>query len=77
MPTAFAKLVAARPHMRTIGGSHAQRDVFERITVDAGLRAGQYDAVTAILAERMDAAGRDRRRLYRKPDGTDCRNRPG
>ncbi|SFE66394.1 tetratricopeptide repeat protein [Roseivivax sediminis] len=50
--SAFARLVAARAHMRTIGGSHAQRDVFERITVDAGLRAGCHEAVAAILAER-------------------------
>ncbi|MEM1273648.1 MAG: tetratricopeptide repeat protein [Pseudomonadota bacterium] len=49
---AFAKLQAARAHMQTIGGSHAQRDVFERITIDAGLRAGSYAAVEKILAER-------------------------
>ena len=35
--------------MPTIGGSHAQRDVFERMTIDAGLRAGRYDATEAIL----------------------------
>ncbi|WP_223426714.1 tetratricopeptide repeat protein [Tateyamaria pelophila] len=50
---AFANLVAARPTMQTIGGSHAQRDVFERITVDAGLRAGQFDAVEALLEDRI------------------------
>ncbi|WP_244437517.1 tetratricopeptide repeat protein [Roseivivax isoporae] len=56
---AFARLSAARAHMPTMGGSHAQRDVFERITVDAGLRAGQLDAVAAILAERTQLrAGR-------------------
>jgi len=51
---AFASLLAARAHMRTIGGSHAQRDVFERITVDAGLRAGRYEEVTRILDERTE-----------------------
>ncbi|MEM9317489.1 MAG: tetratricopeptide repeat protein [Pseudomonadota bacterium] len=57
---AFAKLASTRAHMRTIGGSHAQRDVFERITVDAGLRAGQYAAVEAILADRTALrAGKD------------------
>ncbi|SIS76401.1 hypothetical protein SAMN05421759_10392 [Roseivivax lentus] len=49
---AFADLRAARHHMRGIGGSHAQRDVFERITVDAGVRAGALDAAAAILSER-------------------------
>lgn len=50
---AFGHLAAARPAMQTIGGSHAQRDVFERITIDAGLRAGQLDAVETILEDRI------------------------
>ncbi|MHA7874411.1 tetratricopeptide repeat protein [Roseivivax sp.] len=49
---AFADLNAARAHMQTIGGSHAQRDIFERMTVDAGLRAGRLDACARILSER-------------------------
>ena len=52
--SAFSKLSAARAHMRTIGGSHAQRDVFERMTIDAGLRAGEYSAVRTILEERTE-----------------------
>ncbi|MEH6740451.1 MAG: tetratricopeptide repeat protein, partial [Sulfitobacter sp.] len=51
--TAFLNLSAARPLMPTIGGSHAQRDVFERMTIDAGLRAGRYDAADAILRDRL------------------------
>ena len=50
---AFADLVAARPRMQTIGGSHAQRDVFERMTIDAGLRAGHFDAAETVLMERL------------------------
>ncbi|MCV3272257.1 tetratricopeptide repeat protein [Roseobacter sinensis] len=50
---AFADLVAARPAMQTIGGSHAQRDVFERLTIDAGLRAGRYEQTEAVLADRL------------------------
>ena len=50
---AFANLVAARPAMQSIGGSHAQRDVFERITIDAGLRAGRYDQAEAVIADRL------------------------
>ncbi|MFK7744896.1 MAG: tetratricopeptide repeat protein [Roseobacter sp.] len=50
---AFADLAHARPDMQTIGGSHAQRDVFERITIDAGLRAGHYDKTELILQDRL------------------------
>ncbi|MDG1168670.1 MAG: tetratricopeptide repeat protein [Sulfitobacter sp.] len=55
--TAFLNLAAARPLMSTIGGSHAQRDVFERMTIDAGLRAGRYDATSAILRDRLKQRG--------------------
>ena len=51
--TAFADLSAARPDMQSIGGSHAQRDVFERLTIDAGLRAGRYSQTEAILNDRL------------------------
>jgi len=39
--------------MQTIGGSHAQRDVFERMTIDAGLRAGMVDSVQALIEDRI------------------------
>ncbi len=50
---AFVQLNAARPRMQEIGGSHAQRDVFERMTIDAALRAGRSDAAHDILMQRM------------------------
>lgn len=50
---AFNNLRAARPKMQSIGGSHAQRDVFERMTIDAGLRAGHFDATEQILLDRL------------------------
>ncbi|WP_370400780.1 tetratricopeptide repeat protein [Sulfitobacter sp. JB4-11] len=50
---AFVQLSDARPRMPTIGGSHAQRDVFERMTIDAGLRAGHFDATEQILMDRL------------------------
>ncbi|ABG31296.1 tetratricopeptide repeat-containing protein [Roseobacter denitrificans] len=50
---AFSDLAAARPNMQTIGGSHAQRDVFERLTIDAGLRAGRYEQTERILRARL------------------------
>jgi hypothetical protein len=54
---AFDRLRAARSHMTTVGGSHAQRDVFERITVDAGIRAGRLAAAEAVLADRVALRG--------------------
>jgi tetratricopeptide (TPR) repeat protein len=50
---AFQYLAAARPSLQTIGGSHAQRDVFERMTIDAGLRAGMVDATEALIEDRI------------------------
>lgn len=50
---AFQNLAAARPGMQTIGGSHAQRDVFERMTIDAGLRAGMMQATEALIEDRI------------------------
>lgn len=54
---AFADLIAARPDMQTIGGSHAQRDVFERITIDAGIRAGRYSEIEDLLLDRLSKRG--------------------
>jgi len=50
--TAFLNLARARKTMHHAGGSHAQRDVFERLTIDAGIRAGYLDEAEIILAER-------------------------
>lgn len=49
----FVALSAARPVMQSVGGSHAQRDVFERLTIDAGIRAGQADKAEALLLQRI------------------------
>jgi hypothetical protein len=68
--SAFKMLVEARRDLQTIGGSHAQRDVFERITVDAGIRAGLVAEAEALLAERQakrgaeDGFARARRELF-------------
>jgi len=50
--TAFEKLRMARPRLQLMGGSHAQRDVFERVTIEAGLRAGRLDATERLLRAR-------------------------
>ncbi|MCB1493546.1 MAG: tetratricopeptide repeat protein [Rhodobiaceae bacterium] len=51
-PVAFANLSAAAPSLVSIGGSHAQRDVFLRIGVEAGLRAGAFGPTELLLRER-------------------------
>ncbi|ASM71282.1 MULTISPECIES: tetratricopeptide repeat protein [Roseobacteraceae] len=54
---AFQNLASARAAMPSIGGSHAQRDVFERMTIDAGLRAGRVERTAQILAQRTAQRG--------------------
>ncbi len=65
---AFDFLFSARGSMQLAGGSHAQRDVFERITIDSGLRAGRLDAVEHILDDRQAkrAGGEDNYALARR-----------
>ena len=60
--TAFLNLAQARRTMQLAGGSHAQRDVFERLTIDAGIRSGYLDEAETILGERtLRRAGREDR----------------
>ncbi|WP_209597037.1 tetratricopeptide repeat protein [Ruegeria sp. HKCCSP351] len=82
--TAFDHLLAARGSMQLAGGSHAQRDVFERITIDSGLRAGRLDAVERILDDRRAkrAGGEDNYAIARRAlidaarDGGDMQSVP-
>ena len=55
--TAFSHLKAAHPHFQAMGGSHAQRDVFERLTIEAGLRAGRLNDTEALLLDRTTRRG--------------------
>jgi hypothetical protein len=59
------ELGAALPELARIGGSHAQREVFEDTFIAAALRAGHYDKARARLAERLARrpSARDRRWL--------------
>ncbi|MEM7717574.1 MAG: tetratricopeptide repeat protein [Pseudomonadota bacterium] len=50
--SAFAHLKVAQPDFQAMGGSHAQRDVFERLTIEAGLRAGQLADTETLLRAR-------------------------
>ncbi len=54
---AFMNLTKGRKTLQAAGGSHAQRDVFERLTIDAGLRAGRFDEAERVLLDRTTARG--------------------
>ncbi len=51
--SAWMHLRAGRADLQSIGGSHAQRDVFDRITIEAALRGGYMDAAEGLLRDRM------------------------
>ncbi len=57
-------LSAVRDLLVTLGGSNAQRDVFEETLVEARLRAGHSEAALALLQERLDR-GATARDLFR------------
>ena len=54
---AYRSLVSARPVMQRVGGSHAQRDVFERLTIDAALRAGMLGEARGLIDDRARTRG--------------------
>ncbi len=57
---AFRHLARARDSLHLAGGSHAQRDVFERMAIDAGIRAGLLDQAEGVLDARQARwAGRE------------------
>lgn len=51
--TAFSHLKSAQSDFQLMGGSHAQRDVFERLTIEAGLRAGRLGETESLLQSRI------------------------
>lgn len=55
--TAWMHLRVGRADLQQVGGSHAQRDVFERITIEAALRGGYIDAAEGLLRDRMARRG--------------------
>ncbi len=69
---AVEKLGAALPRLSDIGGSHAQRDLFEQIWLDALIRAGRYGVAQQVLEmrRRFDPEGAPLNatlaRVYRK-----------
>ncbi|WP_417671605.1 tetratricopeptide repeat protein [Roseibium sp.] len=55
--SAFHLLSSARRELPTIGGSHAQRDVFERLTIDAAIRAGLASEAEDLIKDRVRRRG--------------------
>ena len=55
--SAWVHLRAGRADLQSIGGSHAQRDVFDRITIEAALRSGYMDTAESLLRDRMARRG--------------------
>lgn len=55
--TAYQLLSSARSNLHLIGGSHAQRDVFERLTINAALRAGLCEEAEALIMDRSRHRG--------------------
>lgn len=53
-------LLPVRSAIRRIGGSHAQRDLFEEMLIDAALRAGRHAEAKALLVERLAQRPRNR-----------------
>jgi hypothetical protein len=49
---AVTDLAGARDRICRIGGSHAQRDLFEQMLIDSALRGGKAEEARALLAER-------------------------
>ncbi|MCZ6867917.1 MAG: tetratricopeptide repeat protein [Gammaproteobacteria bacterium] len=53
---AYEKLAPLRYEIAHFGGSHAQRDLFHQIIVDAAIRSGHQNDALALLSERTQAA---------------------
>lgn len=51
--SAWIHLRAGWADLQSIGGSHAQRDVFDRITIEAALRGGYMDTAEGLIHDRM------------------------
>jgi len=54
MGKAVDLLLPVRQHVRMIGGSHAQRDFFDRFLVRAAIAAGRHTVARHLLSERLE-----------------------
>ena len=60
---AFRHMAGARDAMQSVGGSHAQRDIFDRLTIEAALRGGYFDAAERFLVARTQRRGNNEDRF--------------
>ena len=58
---AVSELGSALPRMLEVGGSHAQRDLFEQIYLDALVRSGQWVGAQNLLQQRANTQPESRR----------------
>ena len=56
---AMRVLAAVHDRVHRIGGSHAQRDLFEEMLIDSALRAGEVETTKALLTERLERRPRN------------------
>ena len=57
---AARELLALRPRLRRIGGSNAQRDLFEQVLIEACVREGMNQQGALLLSERIVVRGTNR-----------------
>jgi len=55
----LALLLPQRHLLRRIGGSHAQRDVFEQLLIDSAVRSGERHSSYSLLTERLERRPHD------------------
>ena len=53
-------LLSVRPKLRRIGGSNAQRDLFDQVLIEATVRAGLKQQAATLLSERLGSRGANR-----------------
>lgn len=53
-------LLATRGMRQQLGGSHAQRDIFEQLTIDSLIKSGRRDEACDLLGQRLAARTRNR-----------------
>jgi len=56
---AVDELLAIRHAIQRLGGSHAQRDLFEEMLIDSALHAGRTETARALLAGRLERRPRN------------------
>jgi hypothetical protein len=65
--TVIRLLVPVMAEIVRVGGSHAQRDVFEETLLSAYLRSGRLDAAGLLFSERLDRRPSARDRSWLRP----------